>query len=264
MTPLERRSGLSLEEFRRDYAERGKPVILTDVTEGWKALKWTPEQLARIAPEARVQTVPTSATSERQNVEMTLADYADYLSSPDERKLYMINWVFEEDYPQLLADFQIPIYFREDWLREIEDPPRLMWIFMGPGDSGLFMHVDVAHTSAWNAQLTGNKAWKLWPPHQEPYLYAGKVNAFTPNLDQFPKFSEARCLEGEVKAGECIYVPPRWWHQTKNIDPGIALTANYCDRANIHEVLAYLKEHRGYERIYRQLKRLVRRKQRGK
>ena len=260
---LERRSGLSAEEFREQYARPGKPVILTDVTEGWEALKWTPDFLAQIAPEVEVSAVATDSRSLGQAVTMSLKEYVDYFKAPDERKLYMINWAFEKDHPELLQQFQLPDFFRDDWLRETGLPLHLMWIFLGPADSGLFMHLDVGHTAAWNAQLTGSKLWKLWPPGQEHLLYEGKVDAFSPDLNRFPKFAEAESVDGIVNAGECIFVPSLWWHQTKNKDAGLALTANYVDETNCEASLSYLKQMPEYEEIYRALRRVARKKQRS-
>lgn len=261
---VERRSNLSLEEFQREYAEKERPVIITDVTQDWKAADWTPEYLAEIAGDVTIETVPTQATSERGSVPMTLGDYVTYYQAPDERKLYMINWAFEKDKPELLDDFEVPIYFRDDWLQELPNRLHLLWIFLGPADSGLFLHQDVGHTSAWNVQLSGSKAWLLWSPDQEEYLYAGQLNAFEPDFQRFPKFQLAKALTATVQAGECLYVPPRWWHQTKNVDGGMALTANYVDALNANTVVDYLEKRPDYREVYLELKRVVRRKKRGR
>lgn len=260
---VDRRANLSLEEFQEEYARPGRPVILTDATRGWKALEWTPEYLASIAPEVQVSAVPTAANHLGAAVKMSMKDYVDYFQDPDERKLYMINWAFEKDNPELLEGFQIPPYFRDDWLLELGEPLHLMWLFLGPANSGLFMHLDVGHTAAWNAQLTGSKLWKLWAPDQEDCLYEGKVDAFNPDLAVYPRFEEAETIDCVVEAGECIFVPSLWWHQTKNREAGLALTANYVDQFNHKMSLEYLKKMPEYEDVYRGLKRVARRKLRS-
>lgn len=255
---VDRRQNLSLEEFQQEYAIPQKPVIITDATRGWKALEWTPEYLARLAPDVTIEAMPTSSTSLRQAVNMSLAEYVEYFQAPDERKLYMINWVFEKDKPELLKDFEVPPYFKEDWLREVDDAPKLLWIFLGPANSGLFMHIDVGHTPAWNVQLSGSKSWKLWSPDQEHFLYNGNVNAFAPDLEEFPDFAKARAIDTVVGPGECIFVPSLWWHQTKNIDAGMALTANYVDRFCHEIVFKELSRHRDFRDLHRNLKRIAR------
>ena len=233
-------------------------MIITDATEHWKARNWTPEHLAQIAPQAQIEAIPTNSRTLGETVPMTLKEYVDYFQAPDERKLYMINWVFANDHPELLNDFEIPIYFRDDWFQQTEDPPDLLWIFLGPSDSGLFMHLDVGHSPAWNVQLTGSKSWKLWPPDQESYLYGGKVDAFDPDLEQFPEFARAKAVETEVHPGECIFVPSLWWHQTKNIDAGLALTANYVDQFSYDIVVEKLKEDPEYRNFRRGLRKIAR------
>jgi histone arginine demethylase JMJD6 len=260
---VDRRQNLSLEEFQEEYARPGKPVIITDATEGWDALKWTPEYLASVAPDAEVSAVSTSAKTLGAAVKMTLKEYTEYFQAPDERKLYMINWAFEKDNPELLDGFEIPVYFKDDWLKELSKPLHLMWLFLGPSDSGLFMHLDVGHTAAWNAQLSGNKLWKLWAPGQDECLYGGKVDAFDPDLESYPRFRDAQTLDCVVEAGECIFIPSLWWHQTKNKEAGLALTANYVDRTNHTMSLDYLKHVPEYDGVYRELRRIARRKLRS-
>lgn len=260
---VDRRSNLSLEEFQQEYALPGKPVIITDATDDWAARNWTPEYLASIAPDVQVSAVPTAAKHLGAAVKMSLKEYVDYFKAPDERQLYMINWAFEKDNPELLEGFEIPVYFQDDWLQDLNRPLHLMWLFLGPADSGLFMHLDVGHTAAWNAQLTGNKLWKLWAPGQEECLYGGKVDAFEPDLKKYPRFAEAETLNCVVEAGECIFVPSLWWHQTKNKEAGLALTANYVDQFNHKISLDYLQGMPEYEQVYRGLRRIARRKLRS-
>ena len=241
MDKIERCGELSLEEFLTEFGVPGKPCILTEATKGWAALEWTPEDLASRFGEEWVDITP-SASLEEATLEMTLAEYVDYLKSPDERLLYLTSWNFREFCPELMEDFQVPIYFREDWLQEIEEEQQfdMMWLFLGPAHAGFRLHVDIGQTSAWNVQLTGSKKWILFPPEQEEFLYGGEVDAFDPNLEEFPLFAQAKKYECIVKAGELIFTPSGWWHQTKNLETGLAITANYANETNCHKVLNWL------------------------
>ncbi len=225
---IDRRSQLSKEEFISQYALPKKPVIITDAAKGWPALDWTPEYLARQAPEAVIRATPTAARSNRSAVEMPLKEYVEYLREPDSRKLYMTSWAFRTVAPALMEGLMILEYFAGDWLQDLEEEarPDLLWIFLGPGDSGLFMHVDIGHTAAWNVQLSGRKSWVLFSPGQERWLYDGNVDAFNPNLQMYPDFAKTDPIRCEVGPGECIYAPSGWWHQTRNVDAGMAITAN--------------------------------------
>lgn len=256
---VDKHERLSLHDFQEQYAKLNKPVILTKVTEDWKAREWTPEYLAEVGRDVTVSVLATAKTCTSEGFDMSLSDYVEYLKAPDERMLYMVGWSFRGTSPQLCEDFEIPEYFQDDWLMEVpeEERPDLMWLFLGPPNSGLHMHIDVGHTAAWNVQLTGSKSWKLYPPEEENLLYNGNVDAFAPDLDRFPKYAQTNPWECTVGAGECLFVPSKWWHQTKNIEGGMALTANYADAFCHHNVSKWLRRNREYYDLHRSFRKVV-------
>lgn len=242
MKEVERRGKISHRAFLREFGLPGKPVVLTEATKGWKALGWTPEMLKTRYGD-RVVDITPSASLEEATLKMTLAEYVDYLAEPDSRLLYLTSCNFRDVCPELLNDFQIPIYFRDDWLQLIEPEQQfdMLWLFLGPADAGFRLHVDIGLTSAWNVQLTGKKRWLLFPPDQADYLYQGEVDAFAPDLAEFPDFAKAQPLECIVSAGEMIFTPSGWWHQTKNLETGLAITSNFANATNYHLVQDWLQ-----------------------
>jgi hypothetical protein len=49
-----------------------------------------------------------------------------------------------------------------------------------------------------------------------------------------------------VGAGDVLFVPRGWWHCVLNLDPvNVAVTQNFCSRAGLPAVLAFLKEKPG-------------------
>ena len=143
----------------------------------------------------------------------------------------------------MLNDFEIPIYFQDDWLQEIDPEQQfdLMWLFLGPADAGFRLHVDIGLTSAWNVQLTGAKKWILFSPDQAELLYDGEVDAFDPDFQAFPLFAQSRPTECVVGAGELIFTPSGWWHQTRNLETGLAITANFANLTNYESVMEWLE-----------------------
>lgn len=226
-----------------EYALPGKPVVLTEATKDWKALQWTPESLCDVIGEAMIEVTPSSSLEEAL-FEMTFAEYVDYLKNPDEQMLYMTSWNFREEFPELLDDFEVPIYFRDDWLQQIDPEQQfdLMWLFLGSAGSGFRMHVDLAQTAAWNCQLTGLKKWLLWSPEQSELVYGGEVDGFSPDFDTYPEFRKAQALEATMGPGDLIFTPSGWWHQTQNLETGLALTANFVNSSNYQRVLKWLEE----------------------
>ncbi|NDD31670.1 MAG: hypothetical protein EB084_25760, partial [Proteobacteria bacterium] len=178
----------------------------------------------------------------------TLREYARYLATEaqhDEAPWYLASWRFWEAFPALLDDFEVPSWLGDDWLAQVDEAvrPTLIWMFIGPPRTGSWLHLDVAHSSAWNAQITGRKRWILFPPGQDDCLYDGRVNAFAPDLARFPLFAKARAVVADVEPGDVIFTPSAWWHQTLNLETGIALTGNFANAWNGEQVSAWLDAH---------------------
>ncbi|MCA9776596.1 MAG: cupin-like domain-containing protein [Candidatus Eremiobacteraeota bacterium] len=248
----------SLDHFREEYALPGCPVILTGLTDGWAARRWTPEEMARRFGEVTVELTPDKGTVEGTK-EARLSDYVEAVESGQTGGDYLTSWCFRNDCPELLSDFDVPVYFRDDWLEELPELNDMLWLFLGAEGSGMALHQDLGHTAAWNAQVTGLKRWALVSPEDSEYVYEGKVCAFKPNRVRYPRFRKARVWTGDVAAGEVLYIPPAWWHQTQNLKTGFAITANFVDHTNYAVVLSCLEE-AGEDDLHRQLSEIAERK----
>ena len=83
---------------------------------------------------------------------MRLADYLDYCeNNSDPISMYAFEPEFAEICPQLLDDYEIPRYFKEDFLTVLGDEmrPPFRWFVIGPPKTGSPFHVDPMATSAW-------------------------------------------------------------------------------------------------------------------
>lgn len=240
--PIERRHRPSVEEFRRDFEEPGRPVILTGVTEDWPATRlWGPEYFRDRFGERRVAVSPRGG---RRTLEMTMAEFLDHMVSSPERPLYLKNWEVATQCPELLEDFTILEYFADDWIQALPTSlrPNLLWIYMGPAGAGSPLHVDIGYSAAWNVQVTGRKRWIFFPPDQEQYLYGGNLDAFNADPVRHRLLKHTTPFEAVVEPGELIYTPSRWWHQTLSLEGGISITGNYANVTNYRDVLEYLEE----------------------
>eukprot|EP01027_Heterolobosea_sp_BB2_P017534 GEZU01024822.1.p1 GENE.GEZU01024822.1~~GEZU01024822.1.p1 ORF type:complete len:316 (+),score=87.76 GEZU01024822.1:57-1004(+) len=149
---IERRSGLSLEEFTREYFIPNKPVILTDVMNDWPAMtEWTKEKM--IAKYGDVEFFINSG------VNMKLRDYWEYVSTvKEEMPMYLFDHDYGERCPSILDDYKVPIYFQDDLFSLMGDErPSYRWLLLGPARAGASFHKDPNHTSAWNGVITGSK-----------------------------------------------------------------------------------------------------------
>ena len=129
---IERRSGMSLEQFREEFEKPNKPVIITDVIPSWPAFNnWTKNYLVTRHGEVIYKT--------DKEVEMKLADYFEYCEQVDERNPIYLFDEFHDKSPQLLEDYKVPLYFEQDLFSILpkEKRPKFRWILIGPKKSGL-------------------------------------------------------------------------------------------------------------------------------
>lgn len=167
---IDKRSGLSLQEFIEEYETPNKPVILTDVVPGWPAYKeWQMPRLLEVYGDTLFKTNGTGPDG--HCFKMTLKNYYAYMrGNRDEKPLYMFDNKFFQRAPAMLNDYEVPKYFKEDLFEcnsfqrnktglnsladmTQEDRPDYRWILIGPERSGSPLHQDPHRTSAWNALI---------------------------------------------------------------------------------------------------------------
>ena len=109
---IERRHGLTYDDFMKNYLIPRKPVIVTGVLTGWKALtRWTPE-FFKTRYGAKVVRI--------EGTTWTLGAYIDRVlaSTPDDPAPYLKDQIIRELDPELAHDIQPFIeYVFPNWLR---------------------------------------------------------------------------------------------------------------------------------------------------
>ncbi len=246
---VDRRSNLSLKEFKRDYLRPGKPVVITDAIEDWKKDAFSFDGLKGLCGDEEVLIYHYDADKEftpgdtrsrplRELIDQVVAN--DLESFP----YYMRdNWQLCDKYPELMEAHSVPAYFF-DWFRLLPAFMRMPYprIFVGPKGAMTPLHVDVWFTHAWLSQLEGRKRWLIFPPRDSQYLYDYQVRCENPDLERFPLYARARPLECTIGPGDTVFVPSRWSHWVESLDPAISLTYNYmgpgCFRSCLKNIVA--------------------------
>ena len=96
-------------------------------------------------------------------------------------------------------------------------------LLVGEPGAGMFNHQDTLRTASWQAQLRGAKRWHLCAPDQSAFLGggAGEVDALGAEAGGFvdygatPALRNASCALADVRAGDVLWYPHDWWHQTR-------------------------------------------------
>ncbi|CAL5356932.1 unnamed protein product [Camellia sinensis] len=243
---IQRRRGISVDDFILNFEEPNKPVLLEGCVDNWVALeKWDREYFVEMCGDLRFSVGP---------VEMKLEDYFRYSDQArEERPLYLFDPKFAEKVPRLGLDYEVPAYFNEDLFGVLgNERPDYRWIIIGPAGSGSSFHIDPNSTSAWNAVIKGSKKWVLFPPDLvppgvHPSPDGAEVACPVSIIEWFMNFYAAtkewkkKPIECVCKAGEVIFVPNGWWHLVINLEDSIAITQNFVSRRNLLNVLDFLK-----------------------
>jgi hypothetical protein len=264
---INRKNNLSYEEFAKEYLEPNKPVVVTDVIDKWPGIfeKWSKQNLVANYGELEFQI---------GRISTTMAKYIQYCEkTTEEQPLYLFDNDFGEKAPQLLKDYEVPMYFKEDYFSFIEgkDRPSFRWILVGPQKSGSTFHKDPNSTSAWNALISGAKKWVMFPPDVTPPGVIPsddgmKVTTSVSVIEWFVNFySEA--MKGEIKPYECVqrsgdlvFIPNGWWHLALNLEESIAVTQNVVNRYNLANVVEFLKKKKKPE-LWHEFRRVMQEKQ---
>lgn len=99
-------------------------------------------------------------------------------------------------------------------------------LLIGEKDAGMFGHEDVLPVGSWQVQIQGRKRWRICPSglvweeransrHEDPY-----------ENDQ-TKASKEECWETILSAGDTLYYPPHFWHETSCLEsPTISISSS--------------------------------------
>jgi hypothetical protein len=234
-----------------EYVLKNRPVVLTDAARDWPALsKWTPEFFRERYGD---KSVPVFERKRGLTLKekVSLRDYVNEITSSSGRNpaKYLFSLRIQKEFPDLLKDLEPrPRYWDPNWLDskyllpglsnfKLRNITGLEMNMGGPGSPFPFLHYDDLWTQTFITQIYGRKAWVLYKPDQEPYMYPSKeadTISRIPmerdvDLSEFPLFAHAKPYRVIVEQGEMLYGAPGWWHTTMALTSSIAVvlsTAN--------------------------------------
>jgi hypothetical protein len=234
-TRVERRRTPSADEFFRNYWAAHRPVVLTDATAGWPALrKWTPAWFKRQLGDATIEITADregdpyydmNYRAHRRRVRMDR--FIDQvLAAGTSNDIYMVSNNFTMRRPRfraLLADVRPPRALFERPLR-----PGATSLWIGPAGTITPLHHDT--TNILFCQIYGRKRIELISP-QETALLVDPVHGFYSPIDldrrAGAKHPAVRALLVKtviVEPGDALYIPAGWWHRVTSLDVSISFS----------------------------------------
>ncbi len=242
---VEKRSGLSDQQFYADYVLNNRPVVLTDALADWPALgKWSPEFFAERYPDKEF---------EIDGQPWKLGDFvrAVLASDPANPAPYLRNKVLRDTFPELWDDIRPQTkYFQPNWMtrpfgnavyRDLFHRGSAIEFYLGGNGRGFpVLHWDGYHTHAFLMQFYGRKEFFVYGPEQTKYLYprtdcpnlslCADINHV--DLEKYPLFAKAKPAVFVLEPGETLFIPSGWWHTTQMLSPSISLSCNVGNASN--------------------------------
>ena len=239
---VEKRRGVSRDEFVERYVRGCRPVVLQDVAEDWPALRrWSPadlrERFGHLEVEVQVgrNTDPLFEQNKAQlRQRMRVAEFVDlvlaggatndhYLTANDE----MLR---RPEFLPLLQDIGS--------MPPICDPALLHTaasFWFGPAGTHTPLHHDTL--MLFHTQVVGRKRWRFVSPLQTPLLY-NRMGVFSPiDLDRpdharYPLLREATVLATVLEPGDTLFLPLGWWHQVSSLELSMSFSYTNLDVPN--------------------------------
>ncbi|KAG7632006.1 JmjC domain [Arabidopsis suecica] len=237
---VEKRSGLSLEGFLRDYYLPGTPVVITNSMAHWPArTKWN--HLEYLNTVAGNRTVPVEVgknylCSDWKQELVTFSKFLERMrtnkSSPME-PTYLAQHPLFDQINELRDDICIPDYC---FVGGGELQSLNAWF--GPAGTVTPLHHDPHHNIL--AQVVGKKYIRLYPSFLQdelyPYSETMLCNSSQVDLDnidetEFPKAMELEFMDCILEEGEMLYIPPKWWHYVRSLTMSLSVSFWWSNEA---------------------------------
>ena len=243
---IERVERPTARHFYQRFVSRNRPVVMTGLTEDWKAIKtWTPEYFSANYPTANVIYTtwnssaptydPTDYYRNRKRVKTSLGNFITSMNASSLSQDYISQYPIFSELPQLKEDIQpldeymnLPQVYPAALQRKLKKPATF---WLGPAGIITPTHFDSAHNLL--VQIHGHKKLILIPPGQSKLLYYpslhlghvnySPVNVETPDIQRFPLFKKATPIEVQLAPGEVLFIPVRWWHYARALERTISL-----------------------------------------
>ncbi|KZV52165.1 jmjC domain-containing protein 4-like [Dorcoceras hygrometricum] len=279
---------LNYAEFIKNYMARNQPVILTGLTDDWRACKeWVSADgkpnlrfLSSQFGTSKVQVAEcgTKEFTDQKRVEMSVSEFIDQWerisdAADGNSLLYLKDWHFVKEYPEYNA-YSTPSFFCDDWLNLYldkynmhSDPNALQerdeiscsdyrFVYMGARGTWTPLHADVFRSYSWSANVCGRKQWYFLSPGQHHLIFDRNMKSSVYNIfedvckSKFPGIDEAIWMECTQEQNEIIFVPSGWYHQVHNLEDTISINHNWFNAYNISWVWDLLMREYGEARWY--------------
>ncbi len=233
LIPIEKKAGLSRQEFKEGYLKSAKPVVFTDLINDWPAKdKWTFDFFIRRYGDIKVPVYDKSFSKPGKNYmsptgHMAFGDYMNLIrSGPSDIRIFLFNLLAKV--PELRNDIR-KLTIMDGFLNE------LPFMFFGGQGSYTRIHYDLDCAHVFLTQFQTRKRILLFAPDQSdilghlPYTVGCLIDMINPDETKFPVLKHLTGYETYLHHGETLFIPSKYWHHIEYTDAGFSLALRAYD-----------------------------------
>jgi Cupin-like domain len=237
LRPVDVVSDIAAEDFKKNYFDVQKPLIIKDLAKEWPAYtKWNWDYFKEIVGDKRVgiyNNVKSDAYTPVNKADdyTTFGEYIDMIRrGPAAWRIFLFN-IFSHA-PQLTQDFSWPDHLAKGFVK------RVPMLFVGGQGSITHMHFDIDLSHIFHTQFMGRKRVLLFPYNEQHKLYRKPFEVLSiadfsnyydsekSKLDtnQFPAVELAHGYDITLDHGDTLFMPGGYWHHMEYLDSGFAMS----------------------------------------
>lgn len=236
LSPVDTVQNISPEDFKRNYYNKMRPLIIKDLAKDWPASKkWSWDYFKEIVGDKKVglyNNVKSDAYTPINTADdyKTFGEYVDMIKKgPAAWRIFLFN-IFEHA-PQITKDFTWPEHLMKGFVK------RYPMLFTGGATSITHMHFDIDISHIIHTQFVGRKRVLLFPFEEQFKLYrkpfevlslADFSNYYKENgaldYEKFPALKLAQGFEVILEPGDTLFMPAGFWHHMEYLDSGFAMS----------------------------------------
>ncbi len=233
LTALDKFDQLSPEDFKKNYYQHNKPVVIRDLARQWPAFdRWNWDYFIDIVGDKEVG-VYNNVKSDSYtpiNTADAYMKFGEYLEmvkkGPVELRIFLFN-IFQHA-PQIVSDFTWPDTYMKGFVKKFP------MLFVGGQGSVTHMHFDIDLSHILHTQFLGRKRVLLFPFEEQHKLYRKPWEVLSLanfaqyyekfDYEKFPAAKNARGYEVILEHGDTLFMPAGYWHHMEYIDAGFAMS----------------------------------------
>lgn len=234
---VDRVDNISPEDFRENYYNPMKPLVIRDLSKDWPATKkWNWDFFKSIVGNVEVglyNNIKSDAYTPINTADdyMKFGDYIDMIrKGPAQWRIFLFN-IFEHA-PRITTDFEWPEHLMKGFVK------RYPMLFVGGKGSITHMHFDIDLSHIIHTQFGGRKRVLLFPFEEQHKLYRKPFEVLSLvnfehyfddrdnklEMERFPALKLAKGYEVILDHGDTLFMPAGYWHHMEYLDSGFAMS----------------------------------------